>query len=294
MTKEKLPSYYAISVGIESNKIVNSWDECKSLVMGYKGAKFKKFNSKQDAEKYLVESQNISEEVDIGLKRDCRKPNTDTSVIRIYTDGSLVRRNNEVYAGYGIYIPEKHFEISRILNGKKTNNRAELTALINAISMFKVEDNIMLDIFTDSQYSIGIFNDTGLKYRAKNYKKNTKEEVPNADLVREAVKLADIYMLKFTHVNSHTSLEDRDSKGNDRADKLAVRGAVDDYISRSQNLGDFVLTFGKYKNHFLKNIPTSYLSWILTSQTFEELCIKYEDRRLEKEIVLKFMENLSQ
>ena len=60
-------------VGIESNKIVNSWDECKSLVMGYKGAKFKKFNSKQDAEKYLVESQNISEEIDVSLKRDCRK-----------------------------------------------------------------------------------------------------------------------------------------------------------------------------------------------------------------------------
>ena len=49
----------------------------------------------------------------------------------------------------------------------------------------------------------------------------------------------------------------------------------------------------KYKNNYLKDIPTSYLSWILTSRSFEELCVKNEDRRLEKEIVMKYMETLT-
>ena len=139
-----------------------------------------------------------------------------------------------------------------------------------------------------------IFGDTGLKYRDKNYMKKTTQEVPNADLVKIAVDLGDRYLLKFTHINSHTSFDDEHSKGNDRADTLAVRGAVSDYTNRCPKLCNSVLTFGKYKNNFLKNIPTSYLSWMITSESFEEICIKNEDRRLEKEIVLKYMEDLSQ
>ena len=292
----KKASFYAVAQGKECDKIVNSWDECKELIHGYKGAIYKKFTDLCSAEKFLEDNKNtqVNSKTSVQIKRNARTPNENTDTVIIYTDGSLVRRQGEIYAGYGIYIPEKNIEISEILNGTKTNNRAELTAIITAVKMFEDNEDVMIHIYTDSQYSIGIFGDTGLKYRDKNYMKKTTQEVPNADLVKIAVDLGDRYLLKFTHINSHTSFDDEHSKGNDRADTLAVRGAVSDYTNRCPKLCNSVLTFGKYKNNFLKNIPTSYLSWIITSESFEEICVKNEDRRLEKEIVLKYMEDLSQ
>jgi len=292
----KKASFYAVAKGKECDKIVNSWDECKELIYGYKGAIYKKFTDLSSAQHFLEDNKNtqVNSKISDQVKRNSRIPNSNTSIIIIYTDGSLVRRQGEIYSGYGIYIPVKNIEISEILNGTKTNNRAELTAIITAIKMFSDNEDVMIHIYTDSQYSMGIFGDTGLKYRNKNYMKKTTQEVPNADLVKIAVDLGDRYLLKFTHINSHTSFDDEHSKGNDRADTLAVRGAVSDYTNRCPKLCNSVLTFGKYKNNFLKNIPTSYLSWMITSESFEEICIKNEDRRLEKEIVLKYMEDLSQ
>ena len=82
--------------------------------------------------------------------------------------------------------------------------------------------------------------------------KKTNQEVPNADLVKIAVELADKYLLQFTHINSHTSLDDEHSKGNDRADTLAVRGAVTDYTSRCSSLGNSILTLENIKTITLK------------------------------------------
>ena len=44
--------YYAIHKGRESG-IYNTWDECKELVNGFKGAKYKKFNNLNDARYYI-------------------------------------------------------------------------------------------------------------------------------------------------------------------------------------------------------------------------------------------------
>jgi ribonuclease HI len=293
ISKSKVLPIYAVAIGKECNVIVNTWDECKSLVTGFKGAKYKKFSKIEDAKEYLCQHKDDkvkSQSSDMqDAPRTTRKSDEHTTTTIIYTDGSLVRRQCGIYAGFGIYAPSKNFEISRVLRGKKTNNRAELTAIISSIKMFKEDDNVEIHIYTDSQYSIGIFGSTGIKYRASNYMKKGTTEVPNADLVKTAVLLGDTYLLKFTHINSHTSAQDEHSKGNDRADKLAVRGAVYDYTERCKDLGESVLTFGKYKNIMLKNIPTSYLSWIITSDSFEEICVKNEDRRLEKEIVITYM-----
>lgn len=287
-----MPIYYAISKGHGvTNKIVGSWDECKKLVNGCKGAKYKKFTTKEDADKYILDTSNrMTFNSSISSLVSKRVPDDDTEYVNIYTDGSLIRKHGGIYAGYGIYIPEKHFEISRRLTGKKTNNRSELMAIIGAIKTFKDSENTMLCIYTDSAYSIGIFGTTGVNYRNKNYMKNSTTEVPNADLVKVAVELADIYMLQFTHINSHTSNTDIHSIGNDRADTLAVRGAGEDYINSCNSIGDFQITFGKYKGHYIKNIPTGYLSWIISSDAFEDICKKNEDRRLEKEIVIKYMD----
>jgi ribonuclease HI len=50
MGKKKV---YAVASGRTSGVIVSSWDECKDLVHGYTGAKFKSFSTREDAQQYL-------------------------------------------------------------------------------------------------------------------------------------------------------------------------------------------------------------------------------------------------
>lgn len=52
MTKKNI-NYYAIRTGRECNVIVESWEECEKLVIGFKGAEFKGFISISKANKYL-------------------------------------------------------------------------------------------------------------------------------------------------------------------------------------------------------------------------------------------------
>ena len=284
--------YYAIFKGHTSNIIVNTWDECKKLVHGFKGAIYKKHISESDAQEYLLTLKNSSPSntnlQNLSYVRKQPIITDETRVISIYTDGSLIRKEKEVYAGYGIYIPIDNYEFSSKLDGKKTNNRAELRAIINSIQLYNKDDDILLKIYTDSSYSIKIFGETGLKYRNNNYKSKSKE-VPNSDLVKIAVELADEYNLEFIHVNSHTNKSDEHSLGNDRADKLAVRGAVKDYIESEKELGEFKLTFGKHKNLPLSVVPENYLTWVVESDSFEKLCICKEEYRLEKEIIIHYL-----
>ena len=50
--------YYAVFKGHTSNTIVNTWDECKKLVHGFKGAIYKKHASESDAREYLLALKN--------------------------------------------------------------------------------------------------------------------------------------------------------------------------------------------------------------------------------------------
>ena len=75
------------------------------------------------------------------------------------------------------------------------------------------------------------------------------------------------------------------------ADSLAVKGSVMDFIQNHENLGDNKLSFGKYKNQSIDTIGTAYLQWIKNDNKFENLCVKNEQLRLEKEIVIKYLEN---
>ena len=56
MTKK---AYYAVFKGHTSNIIVNTWDECKNLVNGFKGAIYKKHMSEDDAKEYLSSLKNL-------------------------------------------------------------------------------------------------------------------------------------------------------------------------------------------------------------------------------------------
>ena len=70
-----------------------------------------------------------------------------SNALLIYTDGSCTRINkNLTKAGYGIYIPEKNIKVGApLLNQKLTNNRAEMTAIIESIKYLDEDENSSQD-----------------------------------------------------------------------------------------------------------------------------------------------------
>jgi ribonuclease HI len=143
--------------------------------------------------------------------------------INIYTDGAC-SNNGKPYAkaSIGIYFGDNDpRNVSQRVQGKQTNNIAELTAIKNVYNLIQEEilrkENVK--IFTDSKYSMLCLT----SYGAKCAKKNWSENIPNKYLVKETYELyKNLPNIKFEHIKAHTKNTDKHSRGNYWADKLAT------------------------------------------------------------------------
>lgn len=244
--------YYAVYKG-RIPGIYDTWDKCQQQVTGFPASKFKKFKTLSEAQHFtktgtellsslkktkplISNAKNIVSNTQLQNKttNNISKKTYDTNdSITIYTDGSLIRKAGKIGCGYGIYSKSLNLQISEILPSPKTNNRAELTAIIEAIKRCPNDNKIT--IYTDSKYSILICTGTGNKYKRHGFvTKNTKGEtvdVLNRDLIEIVLNLLDNYKVIFNHVFAHTGLNDLHSVGNDRADKLAQQASMSDLLS---------------------------------------------------------------
>jgi ribonuclease HI len=107
-----------------------------------------------------------------------------SSVLEIYTDGSLVKKDGNIYCGYGIYFPNHEYKpISRKFTHEPiTNNRAELYAILksvvlsNIINLERIKNNQeqikLVNIYSDSEYSVKTLNEWLPKWKKvkKEYK----------------------------------------------------------------------------------------------------------------------------
>ena len=270
--------YYSIHKGKKIG-VYETWDECKKYIENYPGARFKKFKKLNDAIYFSKHGKIKEHEI----------TNTYAEDLVIYTDGSLIKFNESQYCGYGIYIPSKEVKISKPFNiGKKTNNRAELQAIIEAMEL-SLENyrNKKIHIFTDSQYCIYIFTSTGAKYEKDNYMKGN-QEVPNKDLIIKGLKVfRELKNVIFHKVEAHTNYTDVHSKGNDMADTLAVEGSSKDLLNSEIEPTKVKIPFGKHRGKKLSELPKSYINWMKTNESFEELCKKQEKYKFIKYLVEK-------
>jgi ribonuclease HI len=234
-----MSTYYVVHKGKKPG-IYKTWTECKKQITNFDGAIFKKFNNSIEAGEFLVHGfPNGKKPLSVTKKENDDKKNyesietetgndlDESEKIFIYTDGSCTYvKNNPTKAGYGIYIPEKNISVGLpLLNQKLTNNRAELTAIIESIKYLDNDDlEKKICIFTDSQYSMYIFNGTGERYEKNNWK-NNGNDVPNIDLIKKILELKRKYNIVLLKVRAHTNREDDHSQGNKIADNLANDGA---------------------------------------------------------------------
>lgn len=230
---------YAVHKGRKPG-IYNTWDECKKQVDGFNGPIYKKFDNRTGAELFLKngfnqksldkfsKKQNIIKKVDQKNEKILDELLSDQeNRVFIYTDGSCIRFKNSITkAGYGIYIPQKNIRVSEpLLNQKQTNNRAELTSILECVKYLNKEDlKKELIIITDSAYSMYIFDKTGENYEKNNFMKDG-QQVLNKDLVIKALKIKRTYNVKLVKVRAHTLKDDIHSKNNEVVDKLAKSGA---------------------------------------------------------------------
>lgn len=140
----------------------------------------------------------------------------------VYTDGACSNNGKlNASAGIGIYFGENNNRnVSKKIEGKQTNNTAELYAIIQ--TFYIIENDILngknIAIVSDSEYAIKCATTYGKKCDAKKW----LIDIPNKDLVKEIYEIyKDKPNVKFIHVNSHTYNTDIHSVGNDNADKLA-------------------------------------------------------------------------
>ncbi len=143
--------------------------------------------------------------------------------VEIFTDGAC--SGNPGAGGYGIIL--RYNGVEKELSGgakETTNNRMELTAVIEALSALKEPCEVTLT--TDSKYVVDSVSKGWLfNWQKKNWIKSDKKPVPNRDLWENLLSLLKIHKINFVWVRGHAGHSE-----NERCDKLAVEKR--DYFSR--------------------------------------------------------------
>lgn len=136
----------------------------------------------------------------------------------VYTDGSCSNNGkSNAKAGIGVYFGDNDSRnVSERINGKQTNNRAELLAILKAGQIIG-KDNVT--IVSDSEYAIKCVTTYGKKCHDSQW----ETTIANKELVKEVYYFFQGKSIDFKHVYSHTSKQDIHSLGNEQADKLATK-----------------------------------------------------------------------
>jgi ribonuclease HI len=154
-------------------------------------------------------------------------PPEDTASVEIWTDGAC--KGNPGPGGWGALLRYGDHE-KELFGGERltTNNRMELTAVIEALASLKRRCSVV--VHTDSQYvQLGI-TEWIPNWMRRGWKTADKKPVKNADLWQRLHELAGRHDIHWRWVKGHAGVD-----GNERADELANRGV--ETVSASHRSG---------------------------------------------------------
>ncbi|XP_044754070.1 ribonuclease H1-like [Coccinella septempunctata] len=142
----------------------------------------------------------------------------------VYTDGACENNGKaSAKAGIGVWFGDDHpLNISRPVQGKATNNTAEIQACVAALELLYREGVRKVRLKTDSQFTINCITQWIKKWKKNNWKLTTGGDVKNKE---DLMKLDNIRN-KMTHVDWVHIRGHSGEKGNEEADKLARQGAL--------------------------------------------------------------------
>ncbi|HEY2273796.1 MAG TPA: ribonuclease HI [Jatrophihabitantaceae bacterium] len=138
----------------------------------------------------------------------------------IYTDGSC-KRNPDGPGGWGAVLSSgSHVKELHGGSPSTTNNRMELTAVIEALNALKQPCDV--ELFTDSQYVRNGITTWITNWKKRGWTTTDKKAVKNSDLWRALDRAARRHRIDWRWVKGHSG-----DPGNERADELANQGAVE-------------------------------------------------------------------
>jgi ribonuclease HI len=136
--------------------------------------------------------------------------------VEIWTDGAC--KGNPGPGGWGALL--RHGAREKELFGgapATTNNRMELTAVIEALASLKKRSKVV--VHTDSQYvQLGI-TEWMRNWIRRGWRTADGKPVKNADLWRQLNDQVSVHEIEWRWVKGHAGID-----GNERADELANRG----------------------------------------------------------------------
>lgn len=186
--------YYAVRIG-RNPGIYHTWDECKRETMGFKGASFKKFSTREDAEVFINE-----------IEED-KKESAEKDELVVYVDGSY--RNSDKSHSYGVYMfndEEEYTYSKRFFKDSDMRNvsgeiKGAMRAMEEAAELGKKKIYLHYDYEGIRSWALGFWktNKEGTIYY-KNFYDSIKDKLE----------------VKFIKVEAHTGV-----KYNELVDKLA-------------------------------------------------------------------------
>jgi len=143
----------------------------------------------------------------------------DMNEVTIYTDGAC--KGNPGPGGWGAWLRSGEHE-KELFGGEPltTNNRMELTAVIEALSVLKVAPATVV-LHTDSEYVKNGITTWIHGWKSRGWKTADKKPVKNTDLWQRLDTLNAAHRVSWRWVKGHSG-----DPGNERADRLANRGVA--------------------------------------------------------------------
>lgn len=137
-------------------------------------------------------------------------------MIEIYTDGAC--RGNPGPGGWGALLRAGQHE-KELWGGEPhtTNNRMEMTAVIESLAALKKPSQVVLT--TDSQYVRKGITEWIEGWKRKQWQTAAKKPVKNVDLWKQIDELASTHSIEWRWVKGHSGHAE-----NERVDDLANRG----------------------------------------------------------------------
>jgi ribonuclease HI len=138
----------------------------------------------------------------------------------IYTDGAC-KRNPNGPGGWGVVLASGPHR-KELYGGSPatTNNRMELTAVIEALTALKGPSRV--ELFTDSEYVRKGITEWIHNWKKRGWTTADKKPVKNSDLWRALDDATRRHRIKWRWVKGHNG-----DPGNERADALANLGAAE-------------------------------------------------------------------
>ena len=136
--------------------------------------------------------------------------------VLIYADGAC--RGNPGPGGWGAWLKSGEHE-KEVFGGEKqtTNNRMELTAVIQALALLTQRSQVV--IYTDSAYVKDGITSWIHGWKKRGWKTADNKPVKNVELWQRLDELNAAHSVQWRWVKGHSG-----DPGNERADRLANRG----------------------------------------------------------------------